>query len=267
MNHCVDVAIRAVAVLGPGLPDWTASEPILTGVRPYRPEPFLLPPPVDLSPAERRRAIPSVKLALAVASAAIHVSGYDPKSIAAVFASSGPDGETIDATLCTLATPGREVSPTRFSNSTHNAAAGYWGLATQSQEAATSVCGYDATLAVGLLEAATQVLSSARPILFVAYDLPYPGALNTIRPILGMFGVAFVLAPTGTAQTLGRLRLGLAEAHGDAPPCTDPGLEALRRGIPAARSLPLLISIARKASDVIRLDMPRGALIVEIEPC
>ena len=52
------------------------------------------------------------------------------------------------------------ISPTRFHNSVHNAAAGYWGIATGATAAANALCAYDASFGAGLLEALTQVHTS-----------------------------------------------------------------------------------------------------------
>ena len=48
----------------------------------------------------------------------------------------------------------RELSPTRFHNSVHNAPAGYWSIATQSREPSTSLCRDDESFQAALLEAA-----------------------------------------------------------------------------------------------------------------
>lgn len=264
MSGHLRVGIEGVALLAPGLPDWATSQPILTGVQAYSPAPLVLPQPPELPPAERRRAIPSVKLAFTVAAAAVRMSGRSPQNLATVFASSGVDGETIEAILAVLTTPGREVSPTRFGNSVHNATAGSWGLSMQCQEASTSVCAYDASFTAGLLEAATQVVATARPVLFVAYDLPYPGTLRTVRPLTGPFGAAFMLSPDRAGYAL---RIDFTASEGNETGCADAALETLRAGNPAARSLPLLIGIAKGQSDRVRLNLAKGGLLVDIEPC
>ena len=40
----------------------------------------------------------------------------------------------------------------------HNAASGYWGIATGATPAANALCAYDGSFAAGLLEALTQVV-------------------------------------------------------------------------------------------------------------
>jgi hypothetical protein len=262
----IRVAVEAVALRGPGLIDWATGGQVLRGAETYRAEPIALDPPAQLSPAERRRAIPSVKLALGVGAASVAESGLDPTGLPAVFASSGADGETIVAILSALATPAREVSPTRFHNSVHNAPSGYWGIAAQSREAVTSVSGYDASFAVCLLEAGVQAVANGRPVLLVAYDLPYPAPLDAARRIDAGFGVAFVVRPAPTDRSLAMLRMAFT-ARGEDSFCTDPGLEALRRYNPAARSLPMLVLLAKRSSGSVRLGLSHGGLDVQVSPC
>ncbi len=262
----IRVSVEAIALHGPGLRDWTSSLPVLTDTAKYRAAPLLLEAPAHLSAAERRRAVPSVKLALGVAVAAVARSGLEPGSLPAVFASSGADGETIAAILAALATPGREVSPTRFHNSVHNAPSGYWGIAMQSREAVTSVSCDDASFAAGLLEAGVQVVAGGRPVLLVAYDLPYPHPLDRVRHIDAGFGVAFVLSSGPSRCALAELLIRVTSG-GEASCCADQGLEALRRGNPAARSLPLLVMLARRSAGNLRLDLSHGALDIEVAPC
>jgi hypothetical protein len=117
-------------------------------------------------------------------------------------------------------------------------------------------------------------------VLLVAYDLPYPEPLNRLRPIDTAFGVALLLTPPRGASggapagvSLGVSRRVLAElrvaisATGEASRCADPGLEALRRGNPAARSLPLFVRLACGSAGRIRLELSRGLLDVEVVPC
>jgi hypothetical protein len=265
------VGVEAVALCGPGLRDWDSSQPVLSGAEAYCAAPIVLQAPAQLSAAERRRAVPSVKLALGVGTAAVAQSRLDAGHLPAVFASSGADGETIVAILAALATAQREVSPTRFHNSVHNAPSGYWGIAVQSRESVSSVSCHDASFAAGLLEAGVQAVADRRAILLVAYDLPYPEPLDQMRHINAGFGVALVLRPLASRGepshgALAELRLAIT-AGGVASGCEDLGLEALRRGNPTARSLPLLVMLAKRATGQVRLDLSRGGLEIEVAPC
>lgn len=258
------VFIQGVGLVGPGLASWAASHEVLTGARPCVASPTLLPPPARLPPAERRRAGAAIKLALAVADEAVAQAALDPRHLATVFSSSSGEGTHCHALCETLATTAPMVSPTRFTNSVHNAAAGCWHIAVASRAPSTSLCAFDASFAAGLLEAASLVLHLRAPVLLVCSDSPYPEPLHAKRPLPDHFGVALVLAPEADAASFAALDIGLA-ARTDAgvpTPCDGSRLEALRVAIPAAASLPLLQALARGAaapSPALRLALPPSA--------
>ncbi|MEO8716947.1 MAG: beta-ketoacyl synthase chain length factor [Burkholderiales bacterium] len=236
-------AIESVALIGPGLPDWAAACAVLSGARPYAHAPTTVPAPALLPPNERRRAGLAIKIALAVGSAALAASTRDASTLDTVFTSSSADGDTCHAICEQLAGSERLISPTRFHNSVHNAPAGYWSIATRCMAASTSICGHDASFGAGLLEACAFVQSRAAPVLLIAYDAPYPEPLLSKRPVSDAFGLALVLAPMAGAGALASLELTLA---GGAPDTLgDRRLEALRRSVPTARALPLLVLLAR----------------------
>ncbi len=262
------VFIQGVGVLGPGLASWAASQAVLTGAQPFLASPTLLPPPARLPPAERRRAGAAIKLALAVADEAVAQATLDPQHLATVFSSSSGEGTHCHALCETLATPAPMVSPTRFTNSVHNAAAGCWHIAVASRAPSTSLCAFDASFAAGLLEAASLVLHSQAPVLLVCSDSPYPEPLHAKRPVPDHFGVALVLAPAATAESLAALAIGLTPPREtSAPtPCDNSPLDALRVAIPAAASLPLLQALARGAvrHRMVFLLPPTAGLSVEL---
>lgn len=237
--------IEGIGVLGPGLDSWSASAPILAGSQEYRPLPVRSPPNTLLPPNERRRAVPTVKLALAAGAEAFAASGRSAADTATVFTSSGGDGDTIHEILSMLASSDRVISPTRFHNSVHNTPAGYWGIATGSRAASTSLCCHDDSFVAGLLETTVQVTTGHHPTALIAYDTTYPDPLNRVRPLGPPFAVSLVLAPQSTTSTLCRIELDLREGI-DAPSSMDSAvLETLRRATPAARSLPLLAALAQ----------------------
>ncbi len=139
--------------------------------------------------------------------------------------------------------PERLVSPTRFTNSVHNASAGYWHIATASRAPSTSLSAHDASFAAGLLEAASQAVAWARPVLLVAADVPYPEPLRATRPIPDAMSVALLLDPSAEVPALARLSIALSDAAPDA--MAHEGLERLRRQVPAAQALALLQRLAR----------------------
>ena len=258
--------IGGIGVLGPGLPDWSAAAAVLSGERAYEPAPTVLPAPALLPAAERRRTGRVVKLALAVAAEASSRALKDPAHLASVFSSSGGDGHNCHEICQALATEAREISPTRFSNSVHNAAAGYWSIATRAIRESTVLCAFDASFAAGLLEALVQVTVDEAPLLLIAYDADYPEPMHAKRPIPDAFGAAFVLTAQREPGSLARIETSFGP--GPADQLSEPQLEALRTSIPAARCLPLLRQLARPEGGRTVLEYLGGSgTVVLVEPC
>src|SRR5450759_3839259 len=151
-----------------------------------------------------------------------------------------------------LSKNGREVSPTRFHNSVHNAPSGYWSIATKSMAPSTSIACFDASFAAGLIEAAAQTLASGNAVVLIAYDAPYPQPLHAARPISATFGVAMVLNGNKTNYSLAEMEISISRNRNASTPIANAELEALRVGTPAARSLPLLSALATLNSEKTR---------------
>jgi hypothetical protein len=250
--------LDAVGLRAPGLNGWPAGSDVLAGRTPYVASPIAVPDCELLPPAERRRAVASVKLALAVSTEVSQAEGVDRSNVATIFASSAGDSRTLDEIMRVLAAPPREISPTRFHNSVHNAPSGYWHIASACREPSTSISCHDASFVAGLLEAAAQIATEQYSLFLIAYDLPYPEPLDSFRPIKMSFATALHLTPRPTPRTLAWIDLDLMP-HG--PPATrmlEAELEDLRKRNPAARSLPVLSMIARRESGTIFLDYTAG---------
>ncbi len=262
------VYLEGIGLAGPGLPGWEASLPVLAGRAAHVGAPIAVAASELLPAAERRRAGLAVKLALAVGQEAFAQAGRDPALTATGFSSSGGDGDNIHVICETLASAEREISPTRFHNSVHNAPAGYWSIATRSREASTSLACYDASFVAGLLDATAQVAASREAVALIAHDQPYGEPLKSRRPMAAPFGVALVLAPDESRRALALLEVDFVADAASATRMDDPGLEALRGGVPAARSLPLLAALARAGSAVVVLPyLARNHLRVALAPC
>lgn len=243
--------VQGMGLLGPGLPSWVGAQAVLRGDVAHQATSAVLQAPARLPPAERRRAGAAIKVAMTVADEALALADSDPKCVATVFTSSSGEGANCHSICETLASGDRLISPTRFTNSVHNAPAGYWHIAVASRAPSTSLCAFDDGFAAGLLEAMTQVHALQMPVLLVASDTPYPEPLNATRPLPDCFGVALVLTPSASARSFASLRIGLAPAipSARASVCRGDSLENLRNQIPAARALPLLQHIARGQHD------------------
>jgi len=194
--------IEGIGFLGPGLTDWLTSQAVLSGQQPYQPHKTVLPSPALLPAAERRRSGAIVKLTLATGLEAIAAAGLDAASLPSVFSASGGDGANCHAICEMLASADRQISPTRFHNSVHNTAAGYWSIATGAMTASSVLGACDASFGAGLLEALTQVVVDNTRSVLLACDTAYPEPLYSARPIPDAFGIALVLAPRNLEESL-----------------------------------------------------------------
>lgn len=245
-------ALDGIGLIGPGLAGWPAARAILAGAAYDAQAPAVIAAPAMLPPAERRRVGVPVKLALAVGMEAAQHAQRDPATLATVFASSSCDPDNVHEICLSLAENAREVSPTRFHNSVHNAPSGYWSIAARARAPSTSLACHNWSFAAGLLEAAAQLVHEAEQVLLIAYDSPYPQPIGPHHPMVAPFGVALLLARASSANSLAQLEIELAPGTSE-DRLADPGLERLRLGNPAARALPLLEALAHGGQRLVRL--------------
>jgi Beta-ketoacyl synthase, N-terminal domain len=214
-----------------------------------RPQPSILPP------NERRRAPDTVAVALEVAQAACANAGRDPARLPMVFASTYGDLAITDYMCSTLAKAPTTLSPTRFHNSVHNAAAGYWSIATGCHEPYCALSAGRYTFANGLFAAAVQVCADQTDVLYVAYDINAHGPQTQITHSQGILGVALVLSRGGSGTSL--------ELAAVAERSADTTLAASANAM--ADSLPLAAALARGSGEVLRLPLgPESALQVQV---
>ena len=184
--------LEGIGFWAPGLPSWETARAFALGGTadpdgPRKPSPRLL------AANERRRAPETVAVALEVALGACQAADRDPAGLPSVFASSQGDLVIADYMCATLADAPATISPTRFHNSVHNAAAGYWTIGTGAMHPATALSAGDASFAQGLLEALAQLASGAEAVLLVGYDGAAVGPLGAVVHSTGLLGGAMVL--------------------------------------------------------------------------
>ncbi|GGY32192.1 hypothetical protein GCM10008098_27030 [Rhodanobacter panaciterrae] len=235
------VYVEGVGLWSPQLADFAALKSLLGGATPVPPP--ARPAAARLPPNERRRAPESVLLAVEVAGQAVAMSGRDAATLACVFASSHGDQPITDYMCATLAQAPAELSPIRFHNSVHNAAVGYWTIATDCHTPSTAVAAQRASFGAGLLEAASQAVAEQRAVLLVCSDTAGSGPLGEVTHCRQPFGCALVLAPERSGATLARLDLELTPAHPDS--ALDEPLAGWRDDNPSASGLPLLALLTR----------------------
>jgi hypothetical protein len=210
------VFVETVGVLAPGLQDWEGTKPVLAGEQPFSAAPLAPVAPTSLAPAERRRSCPTVRLAIAAAEQALRRCSLPPHEMAMVFSSRESAG-VITHQLCEVLAGSRDVSPTQFHNSVHNAPSGYYSIAMNAKLAASSVCRGKWSFAAGLLNAAAQALADNVPVLYVCYDSPLPAPLCDVMPIIETTAIALVLTPAPAPASMAPWEIALAPGDGEAP--------------------------------------------------
>jgi len=198
-----------------------------------------------LMPArERRRAPQSVKMAVEVMDQACNMASLNPTAVASVFTSSAGDTQITDYMCRTLSTAPRLLSPTRFHNSVHNAAVGYWSIATRSHAASNAISAFSYSAPMAFLEAAIQVTEEEIPVLLVTQEVAAPRAMLEACPAKQPFSAALLLAPVDyCAQPISTLRFTTAAKSVNWPEFP----ESLRENLadnPGAGLLPLLAAVA-----------------------
>ncbi|MDP1650540.1 MAG: beta-ketoacyl synthase chain length factor [Rubrivivax sp.] len=263
------VYIDGVALWAPALPDWPTARaalrgdamPAATAAAPGR-----RPAPALLAANERRRAPDSVALALEVASAAVADSGHDAKALASVFTSAHGDLPIIDALCTTLASDPLLLSPTRFHHSVHNAASGYWAIASGSQAASTALAAFDHSFAAGLLEAASLCATDDAPVLLVACDTAASGGLASVNRSRGLLALALVLAPWPGARSRWALRWQTRVATTQVVPLKSDAARGLA-GNAMADALPLAQALALATAAPLALPLgPSLHLELHLQP-
>lgn len=259
--------VDRIGVATAGMANWSEGRTVLRSEKPFIAEPMAKYTPQLLPANEKRRATELVRLAFNVCEQLVTTADDTAINARSVFASGGGDYHIIHQICEVLTTSERFVSPTQFHNSVHNSAAGYWSIATGSTKPSLSLSGGDHSFVAGLLEAGTTLWCDSEPVLLAVYDIVPPPPLWAKRPITQPFGCALLLTPQRQATSLARLQVDRSEQASQVTAMDDSGLETLRLGNPAARSLPLLAAIAHQQKAKVVFDTAPGTTIeVMVEP-
>ena len=250
--------IDGVAVWTPAWPGWARARAAFRGEvgdagAPAGP-PVRRPAPELLPAAARRRAPDSVALALEVASQAVAQSGHRAIDLASVFSSAHGDLTLTDSLCSALVNTPALVSPTKFLNSVHNAASGYWTQATGCRQASVAISAFRHSFAAGLLEACVQCAAEARAVLLVACDIEACGALASSTESCGLLGFALVLSPLSGPRSVAPLTWSLASGPTSPWPLHSAAAQALA-GNAMADGLPLFEALAVERPAALRLPL------------
>jgi hypothetical protein len=262
-----EIVAEGVAFWASRLPGWEVARAVIRGEQAAPETPASRPAPALLGPTERRRAPDTVAIALEVAARACAAAGRAPSELPAVFASTHGDLGISDYMCATLVETPALISPIKFHNSVHNAAAGYWSIGTASHAPYTAISAFHHTFGAGLLETVVQIACEQQPVLYVAFDVEAKGALSTMAPSRGLLGVAFVLAPASSARPGSRrLSLRITDEQCQATPPRS-AAAALVADNALAPCMPLLEALAADAPATLQLTLgERTALNVQVGP-
>ena len=258
------VFVDGVALWAPLLPGWDIAAPALRG-EPVAPREPARAAGACLAANERRRAPEGVKLALDVAAAAVAASGHDARALPSVFASAHADLAVVDALCDTLAADPLLLSPTRFHHSVHNAASGYWAIASGCTAPTSAVAADRHSFAAGWIEAATLMAAEQQPVLLVGFDTEACGRLQAVNDSRGLLGVALVLSPRAGPRSTHALRWQLHAAdEAGTPAATTPLLSAAARALAGnalADALPLMELLAGARPGRVQLALGGGGAL------
>lgn len=262
-NKMMECTISGVGAWGPGFNNWSELEQILSGVSSGVDGQAPGPKPEVIPANERRRAPLLVRLAVESSGQAIQHAGIESADLGCVFSSGLGDTDITDYMCRTLASASKQLSPTKFHNSVHNAAAGYWTISTHCMESANSIAGFQLSSPLGILEAVSQSASERRPILLTLFDAPVCEVLKKTLVNRFPFAASIVIQPEPIA---GQPRLAISiEQRTDTsdswPALANPNnpiLVELYETNPAARMLALLDLLIRDEANTINMPLSAG---------
>lgn len=256
-SHTVKCKITGIGAWGPGFTSWEALKNLLINESSDPLPDASVPKPGVIPANERRRAPLPVKLAVETSTQATEASGVSPKDLACVFGSGLGDTEITDYMCRVLTTEQKQLSPTKFHNSVHNAAAGYWTISTDCMKSANSVAAYHETAGISLLEAVSQCAEENAPVLISLFDTKAHKVYREIFSNDVPFAASVIIAPENNADTpcIATLEIAVeakAKAH---QPLNSEQLNPIYQQNPAAKILVLLEAIAND-SKTNTLSMP-----------
>ena len=191
----IEFQILGVGAWGTGFLNWNDLSDILLGYSEGEEGLAKAPKPEVIPANERRRAPLPVRLAVESSWQAVQNAGLDPVDLPCVFVSGIGDTQLTDYMCRVLAGENKALSPTKFHNSVHNAAAGYWTISTGCMQAANSVAGFQESVSLTLMEALVQCQTENKPLLLTFYDAPSSEVLKELLKNEDPFSASIVIAP------------------------------------------------------------------------
>lgn len=254
-------AIAGVGAWGKGFTSWEQLQSLLRGEQPADDPSSAKGPKPTLIPAnERRRAPLTARLAVETSHQAVLAAGVDAQTLSCVFGSGYGDTAVTDYLCRALNTDDKQLSPTKFHNSVHNAPAGYWTISTGCCRPANSIAALEYTAGMTLLEAVSQCYSEQEPVLLTLFDVPVAPTLMAMFSCDAIFGLSMVLAPVVDVDQGGySLRIiDAGQQQADQTHGLQGGLRQHYESNPSAKLLPLL-QCHREGSTMAEILVPISA--------
>jgi hypothetical protein len=196
--------------------------------------------PVSFTRASLRHATRAARLCGLAAEGACEEARCPTGSLSCVFSSALGELEITDQICSILAEQPLALSPVLFHNSVHNAAAGYWSIASQSRNPCRAVAAGPFSFAMGFLTAIGQIQTEPEtPVLYVYYEMAVPNRFRQVYDSPRTRATAFILesddhpGPESGPGPLLHFQIGTRSAH-DSP---DPALPSPGPSKPQAPTL------------------------------
>jgi hypothetical protein len=224
--------------------------------------------PTLIPPRERRRAPQLVKMAIEVMDQACKMASLSPSDVAVVFSSSMGDMQITDYMCHALAETPKLISPTRFHNSVHNAAPGYWSITTGAFTPTSAVSAHEHTSTVAFVEAAIQAVEENTPVVLVTQEVAAPLPLFDTCPSKQAFSAAFLMTPPGFNESAACSVEFSVSPEAAEWPAIDSRLNGDYASSFGARLLPLMTAIAdgAKASNFVFPISNSASLSLSLKP-
>lgn len=243
ISRCNLVGIGA---WGPGFNNWQELKTHLlnkaedTDTKPITPKPAIIPA------NERRRSPLPVKIAVETSWQAAQQSTIAPQDMACVFGSGLGDTDITNYMCRALNSELKQLSPTKFHNSVHNAAAGYWTISTGCMKSANSIAAYHNTAGLALLEGISQSAFQNEIMLITLFDDKAHNAYRDIFACDTAFSAALIVTPHHMHQdkSLATIALSLNNQEYPKQELNNAHLNTLYQQNPAAKILSVLEVLA-----------------------
>jgi hypothetical protein len=251
--------ISAIGCWGYGFSNWHELSALLTAETSLGNNHLVRQPKTEIIPPnERRRAPLLVKIAIESSWQATQMAALDPTELACVFVSSFGDTSLTDYMCKVLSGEQKQLSPTKFHNSVHNAAAGYWTISTGCMQAANSISAFENSVSLALLEAMIQSVSEQKPILITFYDIPIVNAQKTVFPNANeqIVSVSLIIEPFDEHSTAPALDMRVLNTSATWPSLkVEDHLQACYQKNPVAKIFVLLKMLAEEKAGVVTLPL------------